>query len=71
MDIGTGILGGSIVLGAVATAFKLFGSNGNGKSKVCLEHSGVCQSIEDIKDNVSEIKKDVKTLLERRQQQRV
>lgn len=70
MDIGSGILGGSIVLGAVATAFKLFGKNGNGngseKSKLCMEHSGIATAVKDMREDIKDIKKNVGILIERR-----
>jgi hypothetical protein len=80
MDIGTGVAIGAssfAICGAGCSLIKSFyGKNGNGngnkngESKVCLEHSGVCQAIDDINKNIDEIKKDVKTLLERRTQAR-
>jgi len=71
MDIGSGILGGSVVIGAVATVFKLFGSNGNGSNGHCKDHSGICTSIEDFQAWLTKIEAKLDRAIERRSEPRI
>ncbi len=72
MDIGSGILGGSTILGTVAVVFKIFTSKKNESGKLCAEHSGLLAGIKSIKESqdrheqwLCDIGHDIKKLLTR------
>jgi hypothetical protein len=66
MDIGSGIAIGSGVIGTVAVIFKIFPTkNGNGNGLPCKDHSGVCEAIDGIQTMLTEVRQDIKHLLER------
>jgi hypothetical protein len=82
MDIGSGIAAASGILGAVAVTYKVVdaiwpkGGNSNGivVVKHCSEHSGVMESLSNIKESAGKhekwlesISKDIKLLLMRKQ----
>jgi hypothetical protein len=66
MDIGSGILGASTILGGVAVVFKIFTPNGNGKIKHCEDHSGVCAKQDGFDAWLNKIEAKLDKAIERR-----